>query len=51
MNTQDDNLSNLNLANVEALAQWESFPYPVYIVTIYSPYYWTCYAGGAVHCP
>jgi hypothetical protein len=51
MNTQNENLSDLSLANVEALAQSESLPYPVYIVTAYSPFLWKCAGGGSMYCP
>jgi hypothetical protein len=50
--TSEATLSDVALANVEALASGESIlDYRIYEVYVYSSTHWTCNVGGTSACP
>jgi hypothetical protein len=52
MNSKSGNLSDMALANMEALAEGElNWGVGKWIVTVYTPTRWNCSSGGGVCCP
>lgn len=49
-NQQADTMSDLMLANVEALAD-EEITSGIWVVTVYSPSHWDCTPNGGASCP